>query len=184
MNPATTNSQTLSPPDEDGRSDSRSNIFVAAIISSAQFTGPVRIRNISRQGALIEGGALPSQGSRVRVSRGSLRASGIIAWSKANRAGIRFESVVAVADWLPRGPRTQQQNIDEIVYAHKAGMTISAEPAVTPTDLQHELGQLEQMLRRAAEDFARDGLVCERHLDSVQLLDVAAEKLARLAKKL
>lgn len=139
---------------------------------------------MSRQGALVEGSVLPSEGSRVRVSRGSLRASGIIAWRKANRAGVQFDSVVAVAEWLPQGPRTPQQKIDEIVYAHKTGAKVSAEFASTPNDVQDELRQLEQILRKVAEDFARDGLVCERHLASVQLLDGAADKLAGLAKTL
>lgn len=179
-----TPSQTVSPSSEDGRSESRSNIFVAATLSSAEITGPVRIRNMSRQGALVEGSVLPSAGSRVRVSRGSLRASGIIAWRNANRAGIQFESVVAVSEWLPRGPGTPQQKIDEIVFAHKTGAMVSPEPASTPQDMQDELRQLEQMLRKVAEDFARDGLVCERHLASVQLLDGAADKLAGLAKNL
>lgn len=174
------------PPGPEGRAEQRNNIFVAASLSSVEATGPIRIRNLSRQGALIEGGTLPPEGSAVRISRGSLGASGKVAWRKGNRAGIQFDSLVAVADWLPRGPQTHQQKIDEIVFAHKNGAggqsAASSLLGTPPPNIPEELRKLEEVLRSITEDFARDALICERHLASIQLLDGAAEKLAKLAR--
>ena len=186
VNLAMTTSPADPPSGPEGRAEPRNNIFVAATLSSAEATGPIRIRNLSRQGALVEGGGLPPEGSAVHISRGSLLASGKIAWRKDNRAGIQFDKLVAVADWLPRGPQTQQQKIDEIVFAHKNGATgqlaASSAMAAPPLDVREELRRLEQMLHSITEDFARDAHVCERHLASIQLLDGAAEKLAKLAR--
>ena len=174
------------PAGPEGRAEPRNNIFIAASLSSAEATGPIRIRNLSRQGALVEGTALPPEGSAVRISRGSLRASGKIAWRKDNRAGIQFDTHVAVAEWLPRGPATQQQKIDEIVFAHKNGVVgqvaVPPVPPAPPPDVPDELRKLEQILRSVSEDLARDAVLCERHLASIQLLDGAAEKLAKLAR--
>jgi hypothetical protein len=168
-----------------GRAEARSNIFVAATLASAEASGPVRVRNLSPLGALIEGGVVPPEGAHVLVNRGRLRASGTVAWRSGNRAGIRFDTAISVTEWLPRGLRTQQQRIDGVVHAYKSGSAALATPdekrAHSPTDLQNTLLNLERTLRRVAEDLARDALMCERHLTNVQLIDVAAQKLARLA---
>ncbi|MFL6758705.1 hypothetical protein [Sphingomonas sp.] len=167
--------------------DSRSNIFVVATIASAEAFGPVRVRNMSPYGALIEAAVLPAAGSPVRVSRGHLTASGIVAWHSGNRAGVRFDSAISLADWLPRGVRTQQQQIDELVYSHKSGTSprgMAAAGSLTPkraSDVRNELLELEQTLRRVAEDLAQDMPTCERHLAQIQLIDVAAQRLAALA---
>jgi hypothetical protein len=130
---------------------------------------------------------LPAAGSPVRVSRGSLTASGIVAWHSGNRAGVRFDSAISLADWLPRGVRTQQQQIDELVYSHKGGTSapgMAAAGSLTPSranDVRNELLELEQTLRRVAEDLAQDMPTCERHLAQIQLIDVAAQRLAALA---
>jgi hypothetical protein len=172
--------------DSDARTEARSNIYVAAKIASAEACGPVCIRNLSATGALIEGGALPPQGSRVRVSRGSLSTTGTVAWREANRAGVRFDSAVSVAAWLPRGPRTQQQRIDEAVHAFKHGVApLSVVPKTSGggEDLANELRELEQKLRAVAEQLSSDVLVCERHLAAVQVIDIATNRLAELATR-
>jgi hypothetical protein len=48
-------------------------------------------------------------------------------------------------------------------------------------DLRSELLGLEHSLRRIAEDLARDIAMCELHLHDVQLIDIAAQTLARVA---
>jgi hypothetical protein len=172
--------------DSDARTEARSNIYVAAKIASAEACGPVCIRNLSATGALIEGGVLPPQGSRIRVSRGSLSTTGTIAWREANRAGVRFDSAVSVAAWLPRGPRTQQQRIDEAVHAFKNGSApLSSVQAAANSgmDIANELRDLEQKLRAVAEQLSGDVLVCERHLAAVQVIDIATNRLAELATK-
>jgi hypothetical protein len=167
--------------------DSRSNIFVIATIASAEACGPVRVRNMSPYGALIEGPVLPAAGLPVRVSRGSLTVSAIVAWRSGDRAGVRFDSAISLADWLPRGVRTQQQQIDEVVHSHKSGTSapgMAAAGSLTPkraNDVRNELLELEQTLRRVAEDLAQDMPTCERHLAQIQLIDVAAQRLAALA---
>src|SRR5688500_15452 len=91
-------------PEGDGeqrRVEARSNIFVVAALAWSSGTGPVRIRNMSRTGALIEGATIPPEGSPVRLSRGSLSVRGEIVWRRENRAGMRFGSAETVADWLP-----------------------------------------------------------------------------------
>jgi hypothetical protein len=168
----------------DERSEGRNNIFLVAAIYGPEAAGPVRVRNMSPRGALIEGSALPSEGSAVRLSRGSLSVAGCIAWQSAGRAGVRFDTTIAVADWLPGGQRPQQQKIDAAVHAYKNGAALlaSASPSLA-IDLRAELLDLEQMLRRLGEELVRDSAVCERHLTGIQSIDIAAQKLAVLAAR-
>lgn len=170
-------------PPDDERADARSNIFVVAAIHCAGTSGPVRIRNMSARGALIEGGSLPGEGVLFRLSRGSLAASGTVVWQAGNRAGIRFHSAVSVADWLPRGHRPQQQRIDEAVHAYKTDARVPAptDHDVAPADCATALAEIETMLRRVAEELASDALACDRHVAAIQSIDVAAEKLAVIA---
>lgn len=81
----------------------RTNLFVMGAIYSDSGSAPVRVRNVSPHGALIEGIEIPPAGSQVRLCRGSLSVANAIKWCEARRAGLQFESAVLVADWLPGG---------------------------------------------------------------------------------
>lgn len=172
------------------RLDARSNIFVVAALASAGGSWPVRIRNMSRSGALIEGAVLPPEGTPLRLSRGSLSVTGEIVWRRENKAGVRFDSAVAVADWLPGGNRaTGQQRVDEIVYSVKAEIgalrqsAAPAHPSVPErTDIAGELLELKASLATAAEELADDEAAAERHPGALQAIDMAGQKLEKLAR--
>ena len=104
------------------RAEVRNNMFVVAVLYGAGGSVPVRVRNMSRGGALVESADTPGEGQHVRLSRGSLSVRGHIAWQRDNRAGIRFDTAIDVSDWLPLGARpTGQQRVDEIVQDRRAG---------------------------------------------------------------
>ena len=81
----------------------RSNIFVMATLYAAGGSTPVRVRNMSRSGALVEASALPPAGTGVRLCRGSVSVAGEVMWVDEHKAGLRFASPTAAADWLPGG---------------------------------------------------------------------------------
>ena len=51
----------------------------------------VKLRNLSAEGALIEGKNLPVEGSKVLFKRLELSVAGRIAWVTAGRAGVTFD---------------------------------------------------------------------------------------------
>lgn len=107
------------------RLDSRNNIFVmAALYASGRSVTPVRVRNISRTGALIEAGALPTVGTKVRLSRASLSASGTVVWIEGSKCGVQFDASISVANWLPQGRRgIGQQFVDELFHQKRLGVS-------------------------------------------------------------
>ena len=175
------------------RVEPRSNIFVVAALASGRGNGPVRIRNMSRSGALIEGAVIPADGSAVRLSRGSLGVAGTIVWRHENRAGMRFDCAVTVGAWLPGGKSAAgQQRVDEIVYSYKAevGARRPAAPAAPAPlraarqDIGAQLIEVRESLNAVAEELAADDATTERHPNALQAIDMAAQKLETLARQL
>jgi hypothetical protein len=172
-------------PDEH-RTEPRSNIFVTATLYASGGSTPVRIRNMSRGGALVEAAGLPPPGGAMRLSRGTLSVAGQIIWVLGAKAGLHFGAPIAIADWLPNGQRgSGQQLIDEVV--HQARLSAIVEPA--PLDpapsripgTADELGRYREMLDRAGEQLAADPSVAAAHLTALQLIDAVAQALAKLA---
>lgn len=169
----------------DHRIEPRSNIFVIATLYTGSGSAPVRVRNMSRGGALIEGALLPPVGSPVRLCRGSLNITGHVVWLEQRKAGLRFDANVVVADWLPNTKRAGQQLIDEVVHQARlgAGPGGAAPSPVSPMAgaLHDELLALSASLQRAAEGLAADSVVAACHSGPLQLIDMAAQALAKLA---
>jgi hypothetical protein len=65
---------------------------MAASIELAGTSAEVRLRNLSAEGALIEGDRLPIEGSNVLFRRNELKVRGQVAWVKGRRAGIAFDT--------------------------------------------------------------------------------------------
>jgi hypothetical protein len=86
-----------------------------AVLSTGSTSGAVRVRNLSPQGALLEGSNLPAEKRNVCLKRGSLATEGQIAWSRGQQCGIRFSEPIVVAEWVERAGPVGQQRIDATV---------------------------------------------------------------------
>ena len=72
------------------RKSRRSNVLMAASLELSGTSLPVKLRNLSSEGALVEGDKLPVEGAAVLFRKGELSVPGKVAWAKARRAGISF----------------------------------------------------------------------------------------------
>ena len=104
-------------PQTNNRSQSRSNVFLSAALLAGGSALPVRLRNLSSSGALLEGVSLPAPGTYVRLVRGELAADGEIAWTTDGQAGIRFSAPIDVPAWVRRIGHAGQQQVDRAVAA-------------------------------------------------------------------
>lgn len=80
--------QSGTPQDRRGR---RSPVFLTAQLESADGTVEVKLRNLSEEGALVEGDELPAEGTTVFFMRNQLRLKCRVAWVEARYAGVAFE---------------------------------------------------------------------------------------------
>ena len=73
------------------RRQRRSNVLMAATVEFAGMSLPVKLRNLSSDGVLVEGEKLPVEGSEVIFKRQELSKTGTVAWVRDNRAGLSFK---------------------------------------------------------------------------------------------
>lgn len=165
-------------------------MLVLAIMHFAAGSAPVRIRDMSRQGALIETPVMPPIGSVVRLCRSNLSLSGKVIWVKGARAGLLFEGLASISDWLPRRSTPGQQLADRLFQEMReserlripadAAPTVVEPAAVTASDLTN----LQQAIEALAEDLADDPAILMVHGHKLQTLDLAAQILGKLARQI
>ena len=161
----------------DNRSQGRSNVFLAASLVSGAGQLPVRIRNLSQVGALLDGGSLPPAGSKVRLVRGRLSADGEIAWVARGQAGIRFTAEIDVAAWVARVGHSGQQRVDEVVAAHRR-----REPAAAIQDDDRlSLAAISEELDAICNRLAASPAIVTELGEELVKLDALASTLQQLA---
>lgn len=74
------------------RRSRRSNLLMAASVETSTGSVAVTLRNLSAEGALVEGAGLTEVGAPVVFRKKDLVISGRIAWLHEHRAGIAFDA--------------------------------------------------------------------------------------------
>ena len=166
------------------RVEIRTHLFVVAMLSAATTSMPVRIRNLSVSGALIEGSALPPGGSAVTIRRGGLSAEGTLAWQSENQAGLAFGSNIFVSAWLPKSSGSKQTAIDQIMFEAKNASEVSTgHPQLgsraDSDGVLFELTSLRNDLTTLEEALVRDNNLIATHPE-IQILDIAIQRIDRL----
>jgi hypothetical protein len=173
----------------DARGASRASIFLAAVLYHDGTSYPVKIRNISPTGALVEGPAIPPATTPVELVRGGLVAHGLVAWSLEGRCGLKFSSCVDVQQWRATPTNSEQKRVDEVVRLVKAGaVPLPVSPIVRmgspgeamdrAEELAGDLSRALELLNNLGAALAGDREVVTRHCAALQKLDIAMQVIA------
>lgn len=173
----------------EARGASRASIFLAAVLYGGSTPTPVKIRNISPSGALVEGPVIPPVATPVKLVRGGLTAHGLVAWSVEGRCGLKFSSCVDVQQWRATPTNSEQKRVDEVVRLVKAGAVPLPVPPIvrmgSPVEVQDTAAELAGDLFRASEllnqlggALAGDCDIVTRHGTELQKLDIAMQIIA------
>lgn len=164
----------------------RTNMFIAAALLLDGVSAPVTIRNLSMLGALIETPCVTAPAAPFSLQRGSLIASGTVAWSTKNRCGLRFESPVSVRDWMAPPTNSRQAQVDAtIAQIRSGGLSLSHGASHTLTDVFNQremLAKVSKMIEELGEQLATDRDVVARHSCALQNIDRALQLLAALRR--
>jgi len=76
------------------RRSRRSPVLLAAKVEVAGAPVAVKLRNLSEQGALIEGDRLPLEGSSTYFERNELRLRSRVVWVQGRYAGVAFDEAL------------------------------------------------------------------------------------------
>lgn len=87
------------------RSSRRSPVLLAASVEVGGATQAVKLRNLSKDGALIEGDALPVEGSSTLFGRNDLSVRARVAWVQGRFAGLAFERPLEKEEVLRNVPK-------------------------------------------------------------------------------
>lgn len=175
----------------------RKNLLLAAEIESDGMKLPVRIRNLSESGAMIEGAALPGVGATLILRRLQIELAAAVVWRTAGRCGIKFSDTVYVEEWVA-GRRLAdlafgrgQARIDAIQAAIRSGAALpddspspaGAEPDDSDLDrrLADELGYVRRLLDVVGDELADDPIMLQRHGQTLQNFDMACQIVGHLA---
>jgi len=173
---------------ENMRAAPRTAMFVAAVLRFGTQSIPVRIRNMSATGALIEGAAFPPAGTAIRLVRSELSIDGSMAWVEPGRAGLSLSGQVSVADWM-HGKASHQQVIDRMVAEVRATPAQAQAPVPGPgldspgRDEGEELRAICELLARLEAALLSDERTVARHAVDLQAIDEAQQRLAALLRK-
>jgi hypothetical protein len=175
----------------------RKNLLLTATIRSAGVTAPVRIRNLSVKGAMVDAKALPEPGASVVLQRLEIEMRGVVVWRTEGRCGIQFEGAASVDEWVAgrRAPAAifghGQSRVDQIQAAIRSGRDIAdedkavASPPELITDVEarvaEELDHVQQMLDEVAGDLIGDAALVQRYGEALQRFDNACQILNQLS---
>jgi hypothetical protein len=163
--------------DIDHRSQSRSNVFLSASLLSGTAQLPVRVRNMSRYGALLDGGSLPAAGATVRLVRGELSVEGQIAWHRDGQAGLRFAGEIDVSAWVKRVGHSGQQRVDAAI----AALRRDGQPPPNANGSTRSLARLSAELHAICERLSVSSLVMVEFGEELVKLDTLAQTLGELS---
>ena len=91
------------------RRSNRSPVLLSATLAVSGGEMPVVLRNLSSEGALVEGAQLPIEGSATVFKRNDLTVGGHIVWVAGSYAGIRFDRKLEPSELLRQVPRPRQR---------------------------------------------------------------------------
>lgn len=95
------------------RRSRRSNVLLAASIESGGTVLTVKLRNLSAEGALIEGDQLPVEGSRILFRRNELAVPSRVAWVQGKHAGIAFAVPLKAEEVLRNIPKLKPRIVPD-----------------------------------------------------------------------
>ena len=90
------------------RRSRRSPVLLAAGVEVDGVVVPVKLRNLSEEGALIEGDTLPPEDSVTFFERNDLRLKSHVVWVQGRYAGVAFARPLKQAEVLRNVPQPKQ----------------------------------------------------------------------------
>lgn len=174
-------------PIQDTRDGARRNMFLAAQLRRGSQVAPVKIRNMSASGALLDSPIVPEPNSIIELVRGKYVAHGRVVWSEPKRCGIRFTSELSVNDWLapieaqpvfladpvppPAAPPAELAIAEASIGNSQAVTTVAVE----------DLLQVAKLVEQVARTLARDPHFLSDHMTEGRNLICAMQMLSRMS---
>lgn len=169
----------------EARKAERKNIFLSALIEGPSGSGPVRVRNLSRRGAMLDGTLVPKVGEAVTLMRGRLRTCARVAWQSNGKFGLAFAREVNVEEWLAPTENANQSAVDEVVHSFRMGTlqgpSDDSHHSRIPATLAVATVTLTEVLRNVGDRFSSSPALLSGFPAELQAFDLAVQLLENLS---
>jgi len=173
----------------------RSNLFLAAAIEAGGTQAPVRIRNLSETGAMLEGPAFPPVGTMLALKRQEVEIAAEVVWVSPPRCGVHFQGRVTVPEWIAgkrARPTFGQSRVDAIQAAVRSGEAVPETPAPQAgaeeggisldERIAREIAYVQGLFKELSADLIADPAVVESHARLLQNFDIGDQILGHLTR--
>jgi hypothetical protein len=160
--------------------DRRKNVMLAATIAWRAGSAPVRIRNLSELGAMIDGPALPDTGCALTLSRLALSTSATVIWKRGGRCGLSLGCPIVVDDWIAGASMARDGSAAGVPAEFSGPGPVTVQTRQVDRNIAAELGRVKAMLDTTCEQLTDDAGVLQRHERAMQTFDVAVMILDQL----
>lgn len=170
----------------------RSKVMLTAVLVDGIDWVDVRVRDLSRSGALLEGEINIPAGRTVEIRRNEQAVSGEVVWCRSNRCGVKFASKIVIEDWAGASlPAATERPAGEAPDASTPSVIPSwlrAQPAAEsledqlPRRIGEEIAFVQRLIDMVASDIGSNPLVAHRHSQSLQSCRLARKLLGELAQ--
>lgn len=171
----------------EGRAATRTNLFLAARLLSADAAHPARIRDLSPWGARVETFVVPEVGAELSLVRGRLSAPCQVAWSAGQFCGLSFSSPVSVHEWMAHRVGVERRRLTDLARIADGGGPDFAAAQIEVAKAARialDLGRVNRLLATLREALAGDPEVVARHGVKLHNLGLAMQTLTALAEAL
>jgi hypothetical protein len=161
-------------------------MFLAAMLHAESWSAPVKIRNLSANGGMVEAEALPGTGCAVRLVRGRLAVAGRIMWSSGGRCGVPFAALVSPRDWMAPAEVMDSEPGGNVVALLPAGPppagrgTEVAERAAATIDAA-DVRLVARLMAAISGQLSAAPATAEARRAALQQLDIGVETLVAIA---
>jgi hypothetical protein len=109
------------------RRERRSNVLMAAALELSGASLPVKLRNLSADGALVEGDNLPVEGTELVFKRQELSHAAKVVWVGGGRCGLSFKEPLAPETVLRHIPTPRPRVLPDFRRPGLAARSLSSE---------------------------------------------------------
>ena len=169
----------------------RSKVMLAAVVVVNFDWIDVRIRDLSRSGALIEGNLAIPVGTQVELKRNEHSIPGEVVWSSGNRCGVAFASKIVIEDWVGASLPAAKEQANLSVVGNKSATSLEpwrqSGPAARSLEAQlprrvgEEIAFVQRLIETIAIDLISSPAGAHRHAGSIQSCRQARQLLGDLA---
>ena len=171
----------------------RSRVMLAATIITPDRSVDVRIRNLSRTGALIEGDIALEAGTGIELLRGHNAVRAEVVWARPGRCGVKFASPVVIEDWVgsvgrPLSAAAPAAAAPDRAEPPPSWLAVEGGPQEAgdrlSARLAEEIAYIGRLVEAVGADISANPAIMHRHAVSLQNCRNAASLLDDIARVL